>query len=151
MCNFIAFFLVPQFKCCGAMRFEDWLSSEWFKDQEVQRNGSLVPDSCCKTPSYLCGKRDHPSNIQYTVLHFSNLLPSRIISSVALPKTHFIPERKLLKLYIFSQGCIYKFLETTKDHLIILGAVGLGLCVLEVFGIVLGSCLYIKLRHDFDD
>ena len=49
------------------------------------------------------------------------------------------------------QGCIYKFLETTKDHLIILGAVGLGLSVLEIFGIVLGSCLYIKLRHDFDD
>lgn len=49
------------------------------------------------------------------------------------------------------QGCIYKFLETTKDHLIILGAVGLGLSVLELFGIVLGSCLYIKLRHDFDD
>uniref|UniRef100_A0ABD2XNS0 Tetraspanin n=2 Tax=Trichogramma TaxID=7490 RepID=A0ABD2XNS0_9HYME len=103
-----------EFKCCGAVRFEDWLSSEWFKDEEVQRNGSLVPDSCCKTPSYLCGKRDHPSNIQYT-------------------------------------GCIYKFLETTKDHLIILGAVGLGLSVLEVFGIILGSCLYIKLRHDFDD
>ena len=53
--------------------------------------------------------------------------------------------------YSLVQGCIYKFLETTKDHLIILGAVGLGLSVLELFGIVLGSCLYIKLRHDFDD
>lgn len=42
-------------------------------------------------------------------------------------------------------------METTKEHLIILGAVGLGLSVLEVFGIILGSCLYIKLRHDFDD
>ncbi|KAL6265596.1 hypothetical protein P5V15_002391 [Pogonomyrmex californicus] len=102
------------FKCCGALRFEDWLVSEWHKDEEVLKNGSVVPDSCCKTPTLLCGKRDHPSNIQYT-------------------------------------GCIYKFLETTKDHLIILGAVGLGLSVLELFGIVLGSCLYIKLRHDFDD
>ncbi|XP_015509653.1 CD151 antigen [Neodiprion pinetum] len=103
-----------EFKCCGAMRFEDWLYSEWRKDKEVISNRSLVPDSCCKTPSLLCGRRDHPSNIQYT-------------------------------------GCIYKFLETTKDHLIILGAVGLGLSVLELFGIILGSCLYIKLRHDFDD
>ncbi|XP_034942557.1 CD151 antigen-like [Chelonus insularis] len=103
-----------EFRCCGAHRFEDWLASEWYKDEQVQRDGSLVPDSCCKTPSLYCGRRDHPSNIQYT-------------------------------------GCIYKFLETTKEHLIILGAVGLGLSVLEVFGVILGSCLYIKLRHDFDD
>ncbi|XP_012135120.1 CD151 antigen isoform X1 [Megachile rotundata] len=103
-----------EFKCCGALRFEDWLVSEWHKDEEVLREGRLVPDSCCKTQTFHCGKRDHPSNIHYT-------------------------------------GCIYKFLETTKDHLIIVGAVGLGLSVLELFGIVLGSCLYIKLRHDFDD
>ncbi|XP_076303616.1 CD151 antigen isoform X3 [Lasioglossum baleicum] len=103
-----------EFKCCGALRFEDWLVSEWHKDENVLKDFSLVPDSCCKTPTHLCGRRDHPSNIHYT-------------------------------------GCIYKFLETTKDHLIILGAVGLGLSVLELFGIVLGSCLYIKLRHDFDD
>ncbi|XP_043600853.1 CD151 antigen-like isoform X2 [Bombus pyrosoma] len=103
-----------EFKCCGAVRFEDWLVSEWHKGEDVLKDGSLVPDSCCKTPTHLCGRRDHPSNIHYT-------------------------------------GCIYKFLETTKDHLIILGAVGLGLSVLELFGIVLGSCLYIKLRHDFDD
>lgn len=103
-----------EFKCCGALRFEDWLVSEWHKDDEVLREGWLVPDSCCKTQTFLCGRRDHPSNIHYT-------------------------------------GCIYKFLETTKDHLIIVGAVGLGLSVLELFGIVLGSCLYIKLRHDFDD
>ncbi|XP_076375740.1 CD151 antigen isoform X1 [Megalopta genalis] len=103
-----------EFKCCGALRFEDWLMSEWRKDENVLKDLRLVPDSCCKTPTHLCGRRDHPSNIHYT-------------------------------------GCIYKFLETTKDHLIILGAVGLGLSVLELFGIVLGSCLYIKLRHDFDD
>ncbi|XP_078049826.1 CD151 antigen [Augochlora pura] len=103
-----------EFKCCGALRFEDWLVSEWRKDEDVLKDLRLVPDSCCKTPTHLCGRRDHPSNIHYT-------------------------------------GCIYKFLETTKDHLIILGAVGLGLSVLELFGIVLGSCLYIKLRHDFDD
>jgi hypothetical protein len=58
---------ILQFKCCGALRFEDWLVSEWHKDEEVLKNGSVVPDSCCKTPTFLCGKRDHPSNIQYTV------------------------------------------------------------------------------------
>ncbi|OAD61259.1 Tetraspanin-11 [Eufriesea mexicana] len=56
-----------EFKCCGALRFEDWLHSEWHKHEEVVNDGSLVPDSCCKTPTYLCGRRDHPSNIHYTV------------------------------------------------------------------------------------
>lgn len=65
--------------------------------------------------------------------------------------TSFRNRCRFAKTWSFLQGCIYKFLETTKDHLIILGAVGLGLSVLELFGIVLGSCLYIKLRHDFDD
>lgn len=96
-----------------------------------------MPDSCCKTPTILCGRRDHPSNIQYTVNDNSETI------TILTKHWHFDVS--------FLQGCIYKFLETTKDHLIILGAVGLGLSVLELFGIVLGSCLYIKLRHDFDD
>nr|XP_031834901.1 CD151 antigen-like [Nomia melanderi] len=56
-----------EFKCCGALRFEDWLVSEWHKDEDVLKDFSLVPDSCCKTPTHLCGRRDHPSNIHYTV------------------------------------------------------------------------------------
>ncbi|KOC66897.1 CD151 antigen [Habropoda laboriosa] len=56
-----------EFKCCGALRFEDWLVSEWHKDEEVLKDGVVVPESCCKTPTSLCGKRDHPSNIYFTV------------------------------------------------------------------------------------
>ncbi|PBC34268.1 Tetraspanin-11 [Apis cerana cerana] len=129
-----------EFKCCGALRFEDWVVSEWHKDENVLKNGSLVPDSCCKTPTLLCGRRDHPSNIHYTVS--IDFQPANIFANIIVT---------LLDLKRRKIGCIYKFLETTKDHLIILGAVGLGLSVLELFGIVLGSCLYIKLRHDFDD
>ncbi|XP_043289728.1 CD151 antigen-like isoform X2 [Venturia canescens] len=62
-----------EFKCCGALRFEDWLDSEWAKDEDVMRDGSRVPDSCCKTVTQHCGKRDHPSNIQYTV-NFSSYI-----------------------------------------------------------------------------
>ena len=52
--------------------------SEWHKGEDVLKNGSLVPDSCCKTPTLLCGRRDHPSNIHYTVpIDFqSNSIPS---------------------------------------------------------------------------
>lgn len=155
---------VSQFKCCGALRFEDWVVSEWHKDENVLKNGSLVPDSCCKTPTLLCGRRDHPSNIHYTVsIDFQpvNIFANIIVTLLDLKRRKIVYEYRIMNrstreinkdsIQSIIQGCIYKFLETTKDHLIILGAVGLGLSVLELFGIVLGSCLYIKLRHDFDD
>ncbi|CAJ1056584.1 CD151 antigen [Xyrichtys novacula] len=50
--------LQEEFKCCGSHNSSDWMDSVW-----IQANKRLVPDSCCKTPSELCGLRDHPSNI----------------------------------------------------------------------------------------
>ncbi|XP_049862269.1 CD151 antigen-like [Schistocerca gregaria] len=96
-----------QFKCCGAVRFEDWQYSTWLKNNPD--TPSKVPDSCCKTPSALCGKRDHPSNIYYN-------------------------------------GCIYRLAEEIQAHLLILGAVGLGICVIQIFGMILSCWLYIKLK-----
>ncbi|XP_038136950.1 CD151 antigen-like, partial [Cyprinodon tularosa] len=52
--------LQQQFKCCGSQNFSDWTDSKWIQSVGNER---LVPDSCCKTPSELCGRRDHPSNI----------------------------------------------------------------------------------------
>ena len=59
------------YKCCGAVRFEDWKGSMWIrsrrKDKLTLPENRLVPDSCCFTETELCGVRDHPSNIPYTV------------------------------------------------------------------------------------
>ncbi|XP_042268217.1 CD151 antigen isoform X1 [Thunnus maccoyii] len=52
--------LHQEFKCCGSNSSSDWRDSVWIQAAENRR---LVPDSCCKTPSDLCGVRDHPSNI----------------------------------------------------------------------------------------
>lgn len=52
--------LQQEFKCCGSNNFSDWRDSVWVR---APGNRQLVPDSCCKTPSELCGRRDHPSNI----------------------------------------------------------------------------------------
>lgn len=56
----LLFFPPLQFKCCGSHNYSDWKDSVWIQKPENKR---LVPDSCCKTPSELCGHRDHPSNI----------------------------------------------------------------------------------------
>ncbi|XP_029378715.1 CD151 antigen isoform X1 [Echeneis naucrates] len=52
--------LQQQFKCCGSGNFSDWRDSVWIRAKNTTQ---IVPDSCCKTPSGLCGRRDHPSNI----------------------------------------------------------------------------------------
>ncbi|RZF46086.1 hypothetical protein LSTR_LSTR004799 [Laodelphax striatellus] len=102
-----------QLKCCGAERFEDWKKSAWLKNDT--RTSNLVPDSCCKTPSPGCGRRDHPSNIHYS-------------------------------------GCQTRFAGELQEHLIIIGAVGLGICVIQIFGMIISCCLYIKLKDisDYD-
>jgi hypothetical protein len=49
-----------------------------------------------------------------------------------------------------SQGCRHKLADEIRDHLIILSAVGLGICVLQIFGMIFSCCLYIKLKDVFD-
>lgn len=106
-----------EYMCCGAISFEAWRFSVWYKSRRADllrsHKGRLVPDSCCITQSDFCGMRDHPSNIQYT-------------------------------------GCIHRFTEELRDHLTIISAVGLGICLIHVIGLILSCCLYIKLK-DPDD
>ncbi|KAL0968847.1 hypothetical protein UPYG_G00272650 [Umbra pygmaea] len=52
--------LQQEFKCCGSSSYSDWSGSSWILKPANDRK---VPDSCCKTPSEHCGRRDHPSNI----------------------------------------------------------------------------------------
>lgn len=51
------------FHCCGADSYKDWKYSRWLREDVKTHN--KAPDSCCKTPSYQCAARDHPSNIYY--------------------------------------------------------------------------------------
>ncbi|XP_041741083.1 CD151 antigen-like [Coregonus clupeaformis] len=53
--------LQQEFKCCGSNSSSDWGESVWIHTSEA--DGRLVPDSCCKTQTLGCGRRDHPSNI----------------------------------------------------------------------------------------
>uniref|UniRef100_A0A2M4CZZ5 Putative tetraspanin family integral membrane protein n=1 Tax=Anopheles darlingi TaxID=43151 RepID=A0A2M4CZZ5_ANODA len=47
-------------------------------------------------------------------------------------------------------GCIYEMTDDLKYHLILLGAIGLGLSAIEVFGMILSCCLYVKLKNVLD-
>lgn len=47
-------------------------------------------------------------------------------------------------------GCIHKMSEEFRQHLGIIGAIGLGICLIHIIGLLLSCCLYIKLK-DPDD
>ncbi|KAB7507440.1 Antigen, partial [Armadillidium nasatum] len=49
-----------KYQCCGALFFNQWDDSLWKKSGKSLNN--TVPESCCKTPSYLCGVSSRPSN-----------------------------------------------------------------------------------------
>ncbi|XP_072407872.1 tetraspanin-11 isoform X2 [Chiloscyllium punctatum] len=53
--------LQQDFKCCGSNSSADWQHSVYILSPTS--GNRLVPDSCCKTVTEACGRRDHPSNI----------------------------------------------------------------------------------------
>ncbi|XP_063823687.1 CD151 antigen-like [Ostrinia nubilalis] len=71
-----------EFKCCGAVRYNDWRRSAWHEHDPRL----LVPDSCCKTVATRCGTRDHPSNIYYMgcIRHFTNHIRDHLIILAAV-------------------------------------------------------------------
>ncbi|KAK3517769.1 hypothetical protein QTP70_018330 [Hemibagrus guttatus] len=90
--------LQQDFKCCGSNNSFDWQQSKYIQSQEAEQR--VVPDSCCKTVTQNCGRRDHPSNI-----------------------------------YKVEGGCITKLEQFLADHLLIIGAVGIGVACLQVMHI----------------
>ncbi|XP_026219635.1 tetraspanin-11 isoform X1 [Anabas testudineus] len=86
--------LQQDFKCCGSNNSHDWMASVYISSKQAELR--VVPDSCCKTITPLCGKRDHPSNI-----------------------------------YKVEGGCITKLEQFLADHLLVIGAVGIGVACLQ--------------------
>ncbi|XP_020617941.1 CD151 antigen-like [Orbicella faveolata] len=55
--------LQQRHKCCGSLSYSSWNVTAW---KQMPENQNLsVPNSCCKTITPACGKRDHPSNIYH--------------------------------------------------------------------------------------
>ncbi|XP_074858951.1 tetraspanin-11 isoform X4 [Carettochelys insculpta] len=107
--------LQQDFKCCGSNSSADWQQSVYILSEES--SGRLVPDSCCKTVTFECGKRDHPSNI-----------------------------------YKVEGGCITKLEQFLADHLLIMGAVGIGIACLQLLGAGLTAYfIYILYKEEEED
>lgn len=113
---------VSQFKCCGSNSSLDWSDSIWILTPGHDR---MVPDSCCKTPRELCGRRDHPSNIYKLEVCFPcsvQTIITGLLKWVIFGKPHGVPQG----------GCIGRLEEFILSQLHILGGVGIGIAFLQV-------------------
>lgn len=138
-----------QFHCCGSNNSQDWQDSEWIRSD--QAGGRVVPDSCCKTVVPGCGQRDHASNIyKVEVGRWGPGLPGGGLRgpgpgcwwggwcghtrrglqrrggwtcspSVPLP-------------VLYQGGCITKLETFIQEHLRVIGAVGVGIACVQVWG-----------------
>ncbi|XP_075455153.1 tetraspanin-11 [Ascaphus truei] len=107
--------LQQDFKCCGSNSYEDWKYSLYINS--AKSGDRLVPDSCCKTVTFNCGKRDHPSNI-----------------------------------FKVEGGCITKLEEFLREHLLLIGAVSVGIACFQLVGVSLSACfLYVLYKEEEED
>lgn len=117
--------LPPQFKCCGSNSSADWLMSRFVTLGQAE--GRVVPDSCCKTSTPLCGRRDHPSNI-YKVEVSAPPADSILIGFVFI----FPVGLQWWSSWLLQGGCVSKLERFLADHLLVVGAVGIGVAFLQV-------------------
>ncbi|KAM9845972.1 tetraspanin-11 isoform 2-T2 [Aulostomus maculatus] len=103
--------LQQEFKCCGSNNFQDWKMSAYILSEDAENR--IVPDSCCKTITDHCGRKDHPSNI-----------------------------------YKVEGGCINKLEQFLADHLLVVGAVGIGVACLQICGMMFTCCLYRRIKME---
>lgn len=106
-------------RCCGAVRFEEWKNSAWLKLNSTNINTTthhlMIRSNVNRVvPDSCC--------ISYSEMCGKSDHPSNI------PYT----------------GCVYQFIDETRDHLNILGAIGFGFCFVQIFGLILSCCLYFK-------
>ncbi|XP_075061509.1 tetraspanin-11-like [Mixophyes fleayi] len=101
--------LQQDFRCCGSQSYEDWRYSVYINTS----SGRKVPDSCCKTRTLDCGKRDHPSNI-----------------------------------YKVEGGCITTLEKFLQEHLLLIGAVSIGIACFQLTGVTLSACFLIVLYKE---
>lgn len=98
-----------------------------------------ITSAPCRTRAVWQCRRDAVDAIIPAIFRTRWVFSPRILSGC-------LQFQRAFSCFVFAQGCIYKFTDELRDHLNILAAVGSGICVVQIFGLVLSCCLYIKLK-----
>lgn len=104
--------------CCGARNFLDWKHSEWLV-LVSNETGSEIGENENRVPDSCClSSKENCGN----------------------GKLHWHPSN------IFYEGCAVKISRLFRDKLILIAAVGLGICFIQIVGLLLSGCILCRTR-----
>eukprot|EP00794_Sanderia_malayensis_P012956 gene12956-14286_t len=108
------------FKCCGLKSYDDWEMNIYFNCSTPGSEACGVPYSCCNTDKLnsMCGFGVRRANVH--------------------------PSTRRSKIY--DRGCIEGVTSWFKEHLIIIGVVGIGVGLLQILGIGFATTLIRDIR-----
>jgi len=108
--------------CCGADSFLDWRNSTWLKNTNTEEK--II-------------QRQNESNSKYGIMKAPDIC-CRTVAPYCGYRDH--------PSMIYYDGCIGALKQDIQEHEIIIGAIGLGISTVQIFGMVISCCLYIKLK-----
>jgi len=112
--------LQQEYKCCGAETFENWEDTKW---------------------QTLIGPKTSTNKLNGTIL-YNFVVPDSCCTSMSKSCGKSLSPSNIPYL-----GCIYRFNRELSNRLAILCMIGLGFSVIEIFGMFLSCCLYIKMGN----
>ncbi|XP_077994997.1 CD151 antigen-like [Glandiceps talaboti] len=125
------------FDCCGTKSYKDWMQTWWY---EAEKNTSgadawMYPQSCCvvsgKDKIIKDGTLPQPMNVT----------ACKGGDSIAVPNDA-----------MHDNGCYDKIYTYIRNNIWIIAGVGLGVAVLQIFGLIFSICLLRNMKDfDYDD
>jgi len=108
--------------CCGASSFTDWKESVWWNQTNTDEN------------------KNRRLNESYN--KYGQLKAPDVCCRTVTPYCGYRDHPSM----IYYDGCVFALKQDIQEHEIIIGAIGLGISTVQIFGMVISCCLYIKLK-----
>ncbi|XP_005110354.2 CD151 antigen [Aplysia californica] len=121
------------------------MSTQYLVDSEVTRavDAMQADFQCCGATYYTDWEFSHwavhkPEGDLNLVPHSCCITPNTTCASLLHPSN------------IHQEGCIQELEKFLRLHLILIGGVGLGLSVLQIFGVIFSCCFSQKIKEEMD-
>lgn len=124
------------FRCCGAGSYADW----FYRDGALAGVGTVSKTDSCSVNLFGNGEW------LFDAVSSTSNGPAQMVPDSCCISMCRGCARRTHPSNIFFNGCIVSLEHFISEHLIILGAIGLGLCCLQIFGIIFSCCLAKKVK-----
>lgn len=121
------------------------INEKYFLDDDVTRAVDLMQTTfhCCGATS--SNDWEFSKWVMNVSHNDSSLVPASCCKSV-----NSTCSTAIQSAYVYTEGCVEHLEKFIRFHLILIGGVGLGLSILQLFGIIFSCCLAQKIKEDLN-